>query len=137
MTDALRVTALPNLATVATLRTPSRMFSVEVALSGAGAFDEPDARPGLAHFLEHCVMNGTVGVDAEASREFFLDRGVRANAYTGYSICSYTATGLGRVFEELVSRPGGVGLGGADGDQRAEEALDQVTGPGHQAWAMQ
>ena len=55
-----------------------------------GSFDESDARPGLAHFLEHMLFLGTEKYPApEAYNEFIARHGGSHNAYTALDHTNY------------------------------------------------
>ena len=49
---------------------------------GAGSRDEPDARAGVSHFLEHLLFKGTVGYSAQDIAELFDELGGELNAAT-------------------------------------------------------
>ena len=61
------------------------------ALSVAvGSFDNPDARPGLAHFLEHMLFLGTEKYPAPGAYQAFIsDHGGSHNAYTSLERTTY------------------------------------------------
>ena len=49
---------------------------------GAGARDEPDARAGVSHFIEHLLFKGTRSYDAQQIAEIFDEMGGELNAAT-------------------------------------------------------
>ncbi len=56
----------------------------------AGSLDDPDAFPGLAHFLEHMLFLGTRKYpDAGGYKAFISAHGGRDNAYTGAEYTNY------------------------------------------------
>jgi insulysin len=56
----------------------------------AGAWQDPDAHPGLAHFLEHMLFMGTREYPAESEFERFIsEHGGRTNAFTHGDFTSY------------------------------------------------
>jgi secreted Zn-dependent insulinase-like peptidase len=55
-----------------------------------GAFQDPDDRPGLAHFLEHMLFLGTKKYpDADAYKEFISNHGGMDNAFTSSEDTTY------------------------------------------------
>jgi len=55
-----------------------------------GSFQDPDDRPGLAHFLEHMLFLGTKKYpDADAYKEFISNHGGMDNAFTASENTSY------------------------------------------------
>ncbi len=56
----------------------------------AGSLDDPDDRPGLAHFLEHMLFLGTKKYpSANAYKDFINRHGGRENAYTAAEYTNY------------------------------------------------
>ena len=49
---------------------------------GAGARDEPDAKAGVSHFIEHLLFKGTRSYDAQQIAEIFDEMGGELNAAT-------------------------------------------------------
>jgi predicted Zn-dependent peptidase len=49
---------------------------------GAGSRDEPDAKAGVTHFIEHLLFKGTRGYDAQQIAEVFDEMGGELNAAT-------------------------------------------------------
>ena len=49
---------------------------------GAGARDEPDAKAGVSHFIEHLLFKGTRSYDAQKIAEVFDEMGGELNAAT-------------------------------------------------------
>ena len=55
-----------------------------------GSSDEPEARPGLAHFLEHMLFIGTEKYpEADGYFSFVQAHGGNSNAYTGFDHTNY------------------------------------------------
>jgi predicted Zn-dependent peptidase len=62
---------------VASVRSVSLGFWI-----GAGARDEPDAKAGVSHFIEHLLFKGTRSYDAQQIAEVFDEMGGELNAAT-------------------------------------------------------
>jgi predicted Zn-dependent peptidase len=89
MSDAIRVSRLPNGLTVAT----ERMERVETVSFGAyvatGARHEDAAENGVSHFLEHMAFKGTERRDAARIAEEIENVGGQINAYTAREQTAY------------------------------------------------
>ncbi len=89
MSDAIRVTRLPNGLTVAT----ERMDRVETVSFGAyvatGARHETAEENGVSHFLEHMAFKGTERRDAARIAEEIENVGGQINAYTAREQTAY------------------------------------------------
>ena len=62
---------------VASVRSVSLGFWI-----GAGSRDEPDAKAGVSHFIEHLLFKGTRSYDAQQIAEIFDEMGGELNAAT-------------------------------------------------------
>ncbi|CAA9270533.1 MAG: Mitochondrial processing peptidase-like protein, partial [uncultured Acetobacteraceae bacterium] len=82
MSDAVRVTRLPNGLTVVSETMP-RVETVSFgAYVAAGTRDEAAAENGVSHFLEHMAFKGTEKRDAAAIAREIENVGGHLNAYT-------------------------------------------------------
>ncbi len=57
---------------------------------GAGSRDEPDAKAGVTHFIEHLLFKGTRSYSAQEIAEIFDEMGGELNAATSRSPRSST-----------------------------------------------
>ncbi|MFT8243004.1 M16 family metallopeptidase [Roseomonas sp. BN140053] len=91
MTDAVRLTQLPNGLTVVSDTMP-RVETVSIgAYVHAGTRDEAAPENGVSHFLEHMAFKGTEKRDAAAIAREIEDVGGQLNAYTARENTAYYA----------------------------------------------
>jgi predicted Zn-dependent peptidase len=91
MTDAIRLTRLPNGLTVVS-ETMTRVETVSLgAYVCAGTRDEQAAENGVSHFLEHMAFKGTARRDAMAISAEIESVGGHLNAYTAREQTAYYA----------------------------------------------
>ena len=64
---------------------------------GAGARDEPDAKAGVSHFIEHLLFKGTSRYSAQEIAEIFDELGGELNAATSVSYTHLTLPTILRV----------------------------------------
>ena len=89
MSDAVRVTRLPNGLTVVSETMP-RVETVSFgAYVAAGTRDEAEAENGVSHFLEHMAFKGTETRDAAAIAREIENVGGHLNAYTAREQTAY------------------------------------------------
>jgi predicted Zn-dependent peptidase len=89
MSDAVRVTRLPNGLTVVSETMP-RVETVSFgAYVAAGTRDEAAAENGVSHFLEHMAFKGTEKRDAAAIAREIENVGGHLNAYTAREQTAY------------------------------------------------
>ncbi|MBV1796320.1 pitrilysin family protein [Siccirubricoccus sp. G192] len=89
MSDAVRLTRLPNGLTVVSETMP-RVETVSFgAYVGAGTRDETAAENGVSHFLEHMAFKGTEKRDAAAIAREIENVGGHLNAYTAREQTAY------------------------------------------------
>jgi predicted Zn-dependent peptidase len=91
MTDAIRLTRLPNGLTIVSENMP-RVETVSVgAYVAAGTRDEEAPENGVSHFLEHMAFKGTARRDAAAIAREIENVGGHINAYTAREQTAYYA----------------------------------------------
>jgi predicted Zn-dependent peptidase len=89
MSDAVRLTRLPNGLTVVSEHMP-RVETVSIgAYVAAGTRDEAAAENGVSHFLEHMAFKGTERRDAAAIAREIENVGGHLNAYTARESTAY------------------------------------------------
>ena len=89
MTDALRLTRLPN-GLIVVSETMPRVETVSLgAYVSAGTRDEAAAENGVSHFLEHMAFKGTARRDAMAISAEIEGVGGQLNAYTAREQTAY------------------------------------------------
>ena len=94
MSDAIRLTRLPNGLTVVTETMP-RVETVSFgAYVGAGTRNETAAENGVSHFLEHMAFKGTERRDAAAIAREVENVGAHINAYTAREQTAYYCKAL-------------------------------------------
>ncbi|MBM7073024.1 insulinase family protein [Shewanella sp. 202IG2-18] len=70
-----------------------------------GHFDDPKARPGMAHFLEHMLFLGTEKYPDSGSFHAFVNQhGGNNNAWTGTEHTSFFSTIIPSAFDDLLDR---------------------------------
>src|SRR6266508_3805714 len=67
---------------------------------GAGSRDEPDARAGISHFIEHMLFKGSSRYSAQEIAEIFDELGGELNAATSRE----TTVVYARVPDDLLAR---------------------------------
>ena len=91
MSDAVRVTTLPNGLTIVSEHMP-RVETVSIgAYVAAGTRNEEASENGVSHFLEHMAFKGTARRDAAAIAREIEDVGGHLNAYTARENTAYYA----------------------------------------------
>ncbi|WP_431282089.1 M16 family metallopeptidase [Humitalea sp. 24SJ18S-53] len=91
MSDAVRVTTLPNGLTIVSEHMP-RVETVSIgAYVAAGTRNEDASENGVSHFLEHMAFKGTAKRDAAAIARDMEDVGGHLNAYTARENTAYYA----------------------------------------------
>jgi predicted Zn-dependent peptidase len=91
MSDAVRLTRLPNGLTIASETMP-RVETVSIgAYVHAGTRDETAAENGVSHFLEHMAFKGTTKRDAASIAREIENVGGHLNAYTAREQTAYYA----------------------------------------------
>ena len=95
MSDAVRMTTLPNGFRVVTEHMPSIRSAALGVSATAGSRDEREAESGLSHMLEHMAFKGTGSLSAREIVERIEDVGGDLNAYTDYEVTAYQARVLG------------------------------------------
>jgi len=91
MSDAVRVTTLPNGLTIVSEHMP-RVETVSIgAYVAAGTRNEEAPENGVSHFLEHMAFKGTARRDAAAIAREIEDVGGHLNAYTARENTAYYA----------------------------------------------
>ncbi len=89
MSDAIRLTTLPNGLTVVSETMP-RVETISFgAYVGAGTRNEVAAENGVSHFLEHMAFKGTAKRDAAAIAREIENVGGHLNAYTARESTAY------------------------------------------------
>ena len=89
MSDAVRLTRLPNGLTVVSETMP-RVETVSIgAYVAAGTRHETEAENGVSHFLEHMAFKGTTRRDAAAIAREIENVGGHLNAYTARESTAY------------------------------------------------
>lgn len=130
MTGSARSGVLPNGIRLATEVMPD-VRSVAVGFwVGTGSRDEPDARAGASHFLEHLLFKGTADRSAAAIAEALDEVGGDCNAFTTKEYTSFyvrllaehLALGLG-VLADIMEGPA---LRPADVDAERRVILDEI-----------
>jgi predicted Zn-dependent peptidase len=89
MSDAVRLTTLPNGLTVVSEAMPRVETASFGAYVGAGTRNESAAENGVSHFLEHMAFKGTKKRDAAAIAREIENVGGHLNAYTARESTAY------------------------------------------------
>ncbi|MDU0356163.1 insulinase family protein [Paraglaciecola aquimarina] len=96
---------LPNELEVVLVSDPSIDKSAVALSVGVGSFQEPDAFPGLAHYLEHMLFMGTKSYpEVNGYSEFVSRNGGLQNAYTELDHTNYMVAVNNDAFEQVLSR---------------------------------
>ncbi len=72
---------------------------------GLGAASDPEAYPGMAHYLEHMLFMGSAQYpEPDGFMAFTAEHGGMSNAYTGLDITNYMMTVENDAFDEALDR---------------------------------
>ena len=100
-----RYITLDNKLRVLLVADPETDKSAAALVALRGSFDEPEARPGLAHFLEHMLFIGTEKYPKLDGYQNFLARhGGSSNAYTSGDHTNYFFDVQPEAFDEALDR---------------------------------
>jgi predicted Zn-dependent peptidase len=94
-------TVLPNGLEIIAQPMPAAQSIAVSVMVRAGA--RQDRQPGSAHFLEHMLFKGSVGLSALELSTAFDALGAHANAFTSHEMTTYTASALPNRQNELIA----------------------------------